>query len=139
MRVDANQLNTDKEESVQSFEVVWFEERSKEALLEDPCYSEQILSLEEFNLRFFSDRTECTDYLRGLRTNAKVLFVVNEQQIENIIDAVHHLRPIKFIFIIHLEGTDINHQSNLSPEYSKVRLFRNSVASISLMYIGQTR
>lgn len=139
MRVHVNQLNIDEQESVESFEIVWFEERSKEALLQDSNYLEQILFLEEFNFRFFSDRKECTDYLCGLTTNVKALLVVNEQQTKNIIDTVHHLCPIKFIFVIYPEGIDINNQNNLLPEYLKVRIFRNSVAFITVMCVGQTR
>jgi hypothetical protein len=118
------------------------DERSKEILLQDQYYSEQILPLKEYNLHFFEDLNECREYLCKKPTGAQMMFLVHEQWAEDIVHIVHNLCSVKFIFIIHPIETDINHQNNSSPQYLKVSLFKNllfiDLTYRLFIYAGQT-
>ncbi len=103
------------------FEIVWFEERSRADLLQDQHYSEQILSLEEYCLRFFEDYDECGLYLYNLPTHAKVILLVQEQWANDAVRHFHCLCPIKFIFIVDPIASNIDHRDDLS-KYVKVSL-----------------
>jgi len=116
-------VNVEENESIESFEIIGLDERSKEVLLHNQNYSTQIQSLQEYKLQFFDDLHKCKDYLCKLSTNAKAILLVQEQWAETIVNAVYNLCPIRFIFIIHLTVTSINQQYNSSSEYSKVSAF----------------
>lgn len=115
-----NIINVDGNESTESFEVVWLDGRSKEILLQNQNYSQIVSSLKEYKLIFFENVNECKNYLCQLRTDVKVIFIINEQVSETIINNVHNLCPIKFIFIIRSIETQAIDQNDMSLQFIKV-------------------
>ncbi len=113
--------DTEECNNIDKFEIVWLVERSREDLLQDQHYSDQILSLKEYCLRFFEDEIECWEYLRKLPTHTKVILLIQEQFADDAIPAFHSLCPIKFIFIVHPIASNIDHRNDLS-QYVKVSL-----------------
>jgi hypothetical protein len=117
-----DQQETDAHNTAACFDIVWLDERSREALLQEQYYSEQILSLEEYNLCFFEEIFECADYLYKLPTNTNVLLLVQEQWAEDTVRFTHCLCQIKYIFVVHPIASTTDGRSDLSPEYVKVSL-----------------
>ena len=117
--VQIDQEETGESDNIDNFEIVWLDERSRENILEDQHYSKQILSLKENCFHFFRDDLQCGEYLYKLPTDTNVILVIQEQWIDDAVNAFHCLCPIKFIFIVHPIASSIKHRNDLS-EYIKV-------------------
>ena len=121
-------------ENDQSFELVWFDERSVEILRANGVYSEQISSLEEYHLRFFHHSNECEDYLNRLPMNTKVMFLVNDQHPVKLLSNIHRLSAVIFILIIHPMEMNIDYNPNhFASQYFKVR---SSSRMFSIIIVG---
>lgn len=109
-------------ETTELFEIIWLDELSQEVLLQNDNYSQIILSLKEYQISFFDKANQCKDYLCQLRTDVKGILVVNEQLSEILVNNVHNLCPIKFIFIIRSNKEQVTDRNNIYSQFIKVTM-----------------
>ncbi|CAM4918248.1 unnamed protein product [Rotaria socialis] len=119
--VPVAQEEIEEHATIEHFDIVWLNERPHLTLLQDPQYSEQILNLDGYNMRFFEDFLECGDYLYKLPTSAEVILIAEGQDTEEIINVTHCLCPIKVIFVVHLVAMSTDDENHISPAYVKVK------------------
>ena len=134
------------EEPIEDVELLWFNERSREELLQDQAYATQISTLEKHNPRFFNELTECGEYIYGLSANTKVILIVDERWAGETIMMTQEWCSVRFIFAIQSAeqstGTPndsgrqhlkvIRHgKSSISPHSPALQVKRTSIAQLA--------
>lgn len=135
-----NPVNIEEHGSTEAFEIVWLDGRFQDILLQNQDYSQIVASLKEYKLHFFENVTECKDYLSQLRTDAKIIFIINEQLCEiKILLDVHKLCPVKFIFVIRSIEVQVTDENNLSSQFIKVIVYEYYYYSIKILFFDNYR
>jgi hypothetical protein len=67
-------------------------------------------------------KRECVDFLSTISPLDKIIFIVNEQLVRNVVDLIHHQCAIKVIFVIRssMNNTEFDEWAK---SYVKVRTF----------------